>query len=732
MIVPDDKRLILAPSDTEIYYFLALGTDDPVRATVFQGFSPSWEHLHWVFPLLVGCPSDVFERTQPADVVIAARIGGASTLKWAPQNIDSLVQFGSENLPLPTFCVCFSGEQRVAEAIENWRATHKKPLLHVTSAKAAGALSPDAFNDDALRKHCIETLENSGSSVSEDKKTAIAEALQKWKEQPRTVLDPPLVGHNTVAPNKLSLRRSWIDSTGEMPFIGDNEREYAEAILASVAPILKLREDCGQRVMHNVLPVRRSLALVEPSIFRSLYQETKVIREAPPDVRAAFKHIRTQKGLCTKASGKVLAQLNSPGAMQVIGARRAELDTFSMGVGIHVAQSCAAAIRLGPGVNHVFPALSNFARSVRASGHDARRKSHRLFHSIQRQLSEAVGKERIDFIRSHAGPLEIISDAPIEWMPIDDLPLGLRYDCFRLNATPGNLLMGELIEPRLLLLHPDALRKVLVVSAFENNDPLRNVMRGALQQSRMQWNDKIEFVFVSASNEKDFVEALNKFDGAVMLFDGHGMHNADDPVSKIMIGNNAIDVWSLRNKVSVPPIVLLSACDTHGIDASTHATSANGFIAIGARSVLGTWLPVGGVASAHFFVRLMLRFNAYAPAALAAFKRSVTWTEMISGMLRMYFASEILTLFVAPPAPGPTKRSKMQSKANYNINGGNPAWFDELVLDIAAFRNESVANVRQKVVEAIALTESIRYLHLGRPDTILINDGTVSFETLMA
>lgn len=189
--------------------------------------------------------------------------------------------------------------------------------------------------------------------------------------------------------------------------------------------------------------------------------------------------------------------------------------------------------------------------------------------------------------------------------------------------------------------------------------------------------------------------------------------------------NPNVDVWSLREIARVPMIVILSACDTHGIDSSTHVTVGNGLLAWGARTVLATMLPVGGQSSAAFIARLIYRLADFLPAALSARKRVLNWTEVISGMLRMMLASEILDDLVGPPAPLDTPRGHIQSAINIAINSYDPSWFDQLLERIAAQRSEKLGSVQSRVKGAIARSEAIRYVQLGNPETILLDDGSI-------
>jgi hypothetical protein len=284
-------------------------------------------------------------------------------------------------------------------------------------------------------------------------------------------------------------------------------------------------------------------------------------------------------------------------------------------------------------------------------------------------------------------------------------------------------MMGELLPVQPMSIPPDALRKVLIVSSFEENDPLKNVLTDALDAVRSSWETVIDLTQVRVSTIEQFVSALNEFDGEILIFDGHGAANADTPISTIVISRQQLDVWSLRGEIRCPPIVILSACDTQGIDATSHATVGNGFIALGARTVLGTFLPVDGPRSAIFVARLMHRVAEFIPAAIKAYERSVTWTEVVSGMLRMSLATEII--MATAGFPGSAAYNELQSEANIEINGHDSNWFANLVERIAKLRDLDIAAARLLVQKAIARSDAIRYTQLGNPETILLSDDSV-------
>jgi len=380
---------------------------------------------------------------------------------------------------------------------------------------------------------------------------------------------------------------------------------------------------------------------------------------------------------------------------------------------------------MSPGINRVFPALSAFA-SVRSEKYEHRHKAFRLFSNIQQQLSDAVTREKIAFIEEEvSGPIKIVADAPLEWLPVGPLPLLIRHQCSRLNATPANLLVGLLAQREVITVSPETLREVLVVSAFAPTDRLRNVLEVALESLRPRSEGKVKITFRRVVSVVELIETLNKFEGAILIFDGHGMIDNRDGIGKLLVGKDQVDVWNLRGKVRVPPIVILSACDTHGVDSPLHATVGNGFLILGAITVVASLLPLGGASSAMFVARLVYRLADFIPSVLSAKKRVLNWTEIVSGMQRMFLASEVLNALVGTPDIEGSPRQTMQLQANMDINTGEGAWFENLLAGIAEYRTEEYDVVAKRVSRVIALSETIRYIQLGHPESVLVDDGSI-------
>ena len=197
-----------------------------------------------------------------------------------------------------------------------------------------------------------------------------------------------------------------------------------------------------------------------------------------------------------------------------------------------------------------------------------------------------------------------------------------------------------------------------------------------------------------------------------MVFDGHGKHSDSSDVGTLTVGNENLDVWSLRDRVRVPPIVILSACDTQAVDRS-HATTSNGFLAGGARAVLGTLLPIDAFNAATFVARLLYRIVDYLPAATAELGGIVQWNEVVGGMLRMLLLTDLLRAGFNDLSLTESDYIHIHTEGNIAINTRRSDWL-EVVTEMAAKR---VQQPPDKILDyfrsRIPMSDAIRYVQLG-------------------
>lgn len=707
----------------KISYVLVMPDGQLDDTSPFQGFGHGWTQLIPFLEGLVLQPADIAETSAPIDALVSQRMGGGRMMAWTPLDIGALEQITARHLGF--FVVLLSADPNVAARIEAWRAVQEMKPLHVSNSGIAGPLAGANFDEDRLVEHLRDTLAQYGSRLDDARRAFAEERLAGWTTRIPEPSGLKLDGHNALSGNQMSLLRAGRDFEDGEPFHGKAESDYDVKILETTRAVFHARERAGISDMHRLFLVHPEIWLVEPALYRFAYRRVDP-RKAPDRTSAeAIRMLQQQEGFLLPGLD-MAAFSQSPAAQGVVQIRVEELHLFMASVGLAASQTTSAVMRLRPGVNRVFPKLSAYARSVRSGKAESRHKARRLFGEIQDHLSATIGPNRMAFLNEEvSGPVKIVAEPPIEWLPIRGLPLMLRHQCSRINPTPGNLMIGQLANSEPITVDPATLQDVLVISSFEDGDPLRNLMRASIEAMAPRLAGKVKIRFVSVSTVEAFVHALNDFGGAIMIFDGHGALDGGHGIGTLMIGGKPLDVWSLRGMVRTPPIVLLSACDTHGVDAASHATVGNGFLALGSLTVLATLLPVGGTAAAAFIARLLYRLADFLPAAFSAKYRVLNWTEVVTGMLRMTVATEILDELVNKTDGVFTTRGRLQTAANGYINSGMSDWYERLVADIASHREETVEAVTILAERIVSRCEAIRYVQLGHPENILIDDGSI-------
>ncbi|HAF66275.1 MAG TPA: hypothetical protein DCG91_00620, partial [Clostridiales bacterium UBA9857] len=244
-----------------------------------------------------------------------------------------------------------------------------------------------------LRTYCLDALEKRAGELTPERQEAATAALAAWGEPEFFPAGLKQHAHNVTLPNHMSLLRAWRSMEEGGAFIGQSEAEYTTLILESIKAVFAVRLHIGIQPLHSMTLLSPPLILAEPAFFRHIYPRMKPAGLLADKVVAkALRTLQTQKTLCNETTEEFIKELQgSPQAQALIAERRHELDTLTLAVGLKAAQTCSAVMRLSPGVNHVFPALSVYAVNIRSNKMEARLKTRRLFEKIQSDLKQAVG-----------------------------------------------------------------------------------------------------------------------------------------------------------------------------------------------------------------------------------------------------------------------------------------------------------------------------------------------------
>jgi hypothetical protein len=407
--------------------------------------------------------------------------------------------------------------------------------------------------------------------------------------------------------------------------------------------------------------------------------------------------------------------------------RSSDLAIYTALLSVHSAFGATPVLRLPAAINSFRAPAARLAGHVRAGNATAESQS-RLAQALSASMADALPVETTSLIADDSCErIAIFADAPLEWLPASGFPLMLSKDCHRLPVTPGNMFAANaLLGGRTLYLGLNSFDEVLVVRSFEKGDTAGEFLSAALNTTALA---RTRFRVCDVGTPDEFCDAVNNFTGAVMVFDGHGGAGSLTSPGTLRIGASSIDPWELRSQVELPPIVLLSACDTAAYDAS-HGTPARAMLAAGATTVLGTSLPVNAKYAAVLVARFLLRIEMFLPALLANPSGTVRWSQIFPGLQRMNYASESLGILRRNNSVRLTSDAAMSVllDANTAINSGKALglkWLDHFVRSLSAASGVSESALTSLLQKYCYITEALKYVQLGNPHRIVIERSDV-------
>src|SRR5262245_26059394 len=106
-------------------------------------------------------------------------------------------------------------------------------------------------------------------------------------------------------------------------------------------------------------------------------------------------------------------------------------------------------------------------------------KLAKLAREIGRVLVDEVGRDCMRMIEQSDGRVKLIANAPLELLPIGDLPMQLRYTVSRVPITPAYVFLSHTVGNPGVHLSPPDLSDVLIVRSFELDDPIKHALEKA-------------------------------------------------------------------------------------------------------------------------------------------------------------------------------------------------------------------------------------------------------------
>ncbi|MDS7928321.1 hypothetical protein RMB13_02300 [Acinetobacter sp. V102_4] len=347
--------------------------------------------------------------------------------------------------------------------------------------------------------------------------------------------------------------------------------------------------------------------------------------------------------------------------------------------------------------------------------------------------------------------LKSYSTLPLGWLNIDGCPLCLRH---HYSLVPRN--KNQLVSTRELLIVKDSAFKILIIRSFDDYDHLKYSMEKTLDMftsTNKKYNlDDIDFIneagkekilnyknsdiyaqyrFVDVDSEDDLISTLNNSTENIIIFDCHGTTLDDKGNYGLYLYGEKVSLDSLKTKINkLPPIVIFSSCDSLPMNANQDNSTAQTAIDLGARVVIGTYLPIDGFLASIAVSRLIHRLKQYVDIALKHVEK-LSFSNIFQGWMLMSYTFEVLKLMENDKLIKDDDFSKIHLEVNCIINPLHPNWFEKfleiLQKNIQIFSNRD--DVLNYLWSNIAITDSMKYVCLGFPEKVYIVNNINQFDS---
>jgi len=344
--------------------------------------------------------------------------------------------------------------------------------------------------------------------------------------------------------------------------------------------------------------------------------------------------------------------------------------------------------------------------------------------------------------------LKLVSNLPLEWINHCELPLMIKNDVSRIPISPGYLTEKLLLDTEQIHLSTKAFEKILFISSFQDNDPIKNDIKEKIQimqdmlskpfntklsdsllnsfeltkdyeiQDNPNQKIDIEIEWINVANQVELIEVLNRNNSVLTIFDLHGGHNQNGE-GFISLKEENISISSLVNKVKIPPIIILSACDTSPID-KNHYNVANMFLLAGAKTVLASALPILSNEASYYIARLLVRFSVFLHQHVVEYKKSIRWSTFISGMTRQSYYTELLYKLEKDNFITKQQIYELNFAVNMFLNPIKLDFHNKILNEISKKSNKSIEEIKTFTNDNHKFTECLKYIQIGNPENIII------------
>lgn len=719
-----------------IYYVIPFPREELHNATPFRLYSTGLTEIAALIAYATLLPADVREFNGVWPNIAKLRCAGAIEHEVQPLYLDSFEESTTLFGDRPFRCVLTipSMEEPIAEILKRV----PEPWLHLSLGdKGFGRASPAKLGWEGFAQLLKETVGPSASSSEESVVRIFERILQSKVVAPQRDFIAQPRGHGVTQMNEHAAMSTGAIGIEPLKLDSPLQRKlYVDAIVSSIDELLAHRRWLSEGGEDIPYPNKLCLAVstVRTYFYGSGFAKNNEFRREAPELHRFILGLVKQESYAYWWDEKGAAALDTKEAQGLLVLNAREHQALVASLAVFSARTLTPVLRLEPKISGIRSTLAKVASLARGSNARRVHKTNQAARALMTEMRALVDDRYMEVIkRAHEDPspggVKVISDLPLEWLPVGNLPLMLAFETSRVTVTPGNVSLDNLVRVRTTYLPVSSFVHILVIRSYRADDPIRDILETAVKREYpFETAIKPEIEIVDVSTPEEFIEVWNRFKGSLLIFDGHGRSDPVTGVGQLVIGGKSVTIWELKEKLAgAPPIVILSACDTQPIDAN-HATVANTMLMLGAKTVLGTFLPVNAVYAAVFVSRLILRVANHLPqVASTNILNPMTWRTIVHEMQRMAYVTEVIfSISENEVKLSSSDFEELQYQANVDIEKGEEQWFEIFANGLARLTGKSRDDVDILIEKWGSLVDVMHYIQLGNPESLhIVVDGMI-------
>jgi hypothetical protein len=258
------------------------------------------------------------------------------------------------------------------------------------------------------------------------------------------------------------------------------------------------------------------------------------------------------------------------------------------------------------------------------------RKSSTLFRDVERELSSLLPSAVRDLLGRGDSTVIFFSDLPFEWALIDEWPLCMTRPVSRipLGINRWDVLSAILEYP--VVINTREPERVLVLDLIAKHDPIRHYSDSfaAVSDALAQ-----KYTYAKPADAAEFRKIIEQIKPDIVVLDTHGKYDRKKDEIWIDLPNEKASVDLLLPNVRVPPVWILSACDT-SVTGAMRGCFVRQLLAKGAVCVIASLARVDAFTGSVFVGRLLTDiFNPVQVGRNRSLDQVIFFTQLTTALL---------------------------------------------------------------------------------------------------